>query len=926
MSVSLQAIVSLDKSGFSSGLSGMSQLVGNLTGAMSMAFGGVASEILAMSRAFGPVGAATVVLKEAITVGAGFEQQMANVASVSGLVGDEMKKVEEATRDMARTTRFTATQTGDAMYSLASAGVTGAEALSNTLKPALLLAGATLSSTQMATEAMTAALANFRIPAEEATRVADQFAGAIATSPATMERLSEAMQYAGPAAAGFGISMEKAVAEVAAFHQIGLRGEMAGTSFRMALVQMSEELGKSGSKVGAALQGWNAATEGITGAVRRLEASGIDTAVVIGELGARAGPGIAAMMKFGADAMDNLAARVANAADVSKMYDTQMATLSGRFAIFKSAMEEVSLKIFNSIAPSLTRMVEGLTAAADWVGKLASALFAGDWDKARGQIAALWDAIRAGVRAFDWVGLIERAKDLFSDLAGTAGAFLSRMAEQIGLTRTIGAVRDAIDTLKTSFGTLWDTAKRLFETFADDGPGILTAAVKLLDFALAATVRTLDLALRAVNGLIAGWKSLSDGTQVVILAIAGTAGLVVGLVRLVAMIEATTKATIAFAAAQKLHLVSAAETAYIKLLLLVDGFKAVTLAQAGMVVGAAALGVAVGTIIRKIPGVADALDGMITKIGEWLGLVATQDKAIEENYQKWKKLREEQNARIAAAPAQVQASTEITEATRLEVAEAKRLNEEYRRQQELADSLVPLTDDVADAHAGAARSAAGFTAGLRAADEELARAYIGMRTFVPASALVESALAGMGESAAEASGGVGELADETEAAKVSITDLFGMLSEWKDKKISAFDVSAFVDSMKRLAAGLAGVNLPEIRLPDFSKVNIPRLNALETSSFVQAIKQLAAGLSGVVMPDMSNLLDLAFIELPRLTRSEVSTFLASLGQLKAGMMKLDFGSLGRMDIDIKGGAESAAVSRLDAILQRIDGMRGVVWT
>lgn len=474
MALALQAIVSLDKTGFASGLSGLSQAVSNVTGAMSMAFGGVASEIIAMSQAFGPVGGAVAALKQAVTAGASFEQQIANVSSVSGLMGEELKKVEIAARDLAKTTRFTATEAGDALYSLASAGITGADALSNTLKPALLLAGATLSSTQMATEAVTAALANFQIPANEATRIADQFAGAIATSPATMERLSEAMKYAGPAAAGFGIALEKTVAEVAAFHQVGLRGEMAGTSFRMALVQLSQESVKAGSAVGEALKGWDASTEGITGAVRRLNAAGVDTADVIQALGARAGPGIAALMKFGANAMDELAARITKTADVSKMYETQLGTLTGRFAIFKSAIEEVWLKLYGALAPALTALVENMTAAIDWVGKLSDALFAGQWQAAGDQVAALWESIKAGAAAFDWIGLFDSA------LASAKAAF-------DGIREGAGKIADAFkgidwgktwETLKTTAESVWKSV----ETFASTAMAKIGAYLKAQDW------------------------------------------------------------------------------------------------------------------------------------------------------------------------------------------------------------------------------------------------------------------------------------------------------------------------------------------------------------------------------------------------------------------------------------------------------------
>ncbi len=924
MSVSLQAVVSLDHSAFSSGMSTLSRTVSNITGAMSMAFGGVASEVLAMSRAFGSVGGAVVALKEAVTAGASFEQQMANVSSVSGLMGDELRKVESAARDLAKTTRFTATEAGDALYSLASAGITGADALSNTLKPALLLAGATLSSTQMATEAVTAALANFQIPANEATRIADQFAGAIATSPATMERLSDAMKYAGPAAAGFGIALEKTVAEVAAFHQVGLRGEMAGTSFRMALVQLSQESVKAGSAVGEALKGWDASTEGITGAVRRLNAAGVDTADVIQALGARAGPGLAALMKFGANAMDELAARITNTADVSKMYETQLGTLTGRFAIFKSAIEEVWLKLYGALVPALTALVENMTAAIDWVGKLSDALFAGQWQAAGDQVAALWESIKAGAAAFDWIGLFDELQEIIGNLIGRIGEFGAQIMAQLGLTRTLDALKAAFETVRNAVNLLCGAASHLSRQMRDmSWADVARAAIKALDLALSLTVKTIDTALRAVVGLVNGWKSLSAETQTVLLAIVGTAGLVAGLVKVIAIIEAATKATVAFALAMKASLISHAETAYIKLLLLKDAILSVTAAQAGMVLGAAALGVGLGLLIRQIPGVADALDNLTVKVGQFLGLVEKEDETLKKNQEELRRRREAQSAAIISSKALEEQEKKNTAAMQEQLEVAGRLADEGAALEEAAYNAAAAQEAQAASATKATRSAADFTAGLRAQREAEINSLVSMRALAPASASLGDALEASSRKTAAAAEETGKLADETDAAKVSITDLYGMIAAFKEDGIDAFDVSAFVGSVKQLAAGLAGIVFPELKLPDFSKVSIPRLTQMETSSFVNALKQIATGLTGFQMPDLSGLTDLQFIKIPELSVSDVARFIGALQTLKTGLMNIDFGSLGRINVDIKGG--DPATKRLDDIYTLLNNAKGIVW-
>ena len=270
MAFTLQAVVALDGSKFTGGMTGMLASVQRFAGMSMTMFGGVAGQVASMWAAFGPMGGVMAGLKAITTVGITYEKQMSNVQSVSGLSAEAMKKLGDAAMYSAKNTAFTATDAADALYQLASAGLQGADALSATLNPALLLAGATQSDTTASTLLLTSAMAQFQLGAESARDIADQFAGAIASSPAQMGLLTDAFKYAGPAGAAFKMSLEAVNAEIAAFHVVGLRGEMAGTSFRMALIEAQSAAVSGSGKVGQALQGWSAEQEGLTGAIERL--------------------------------------------------------------------------------------------------------------------------------------------------------------------------------------------------------------------------------------------------------------------------------------------------------------------------------------------------------------------------------------------------------------------------------------------------------------------------------------------------------------------------------------------------------------------------------------------------------------------------------------------------------------------------------
>lgn len=374
MAFTLQAVVALDGSKFTGGLTGMMASVQRFAGMSMTMFGGVAGQVASMWAAFGPMGGVMAGMKEVIKVGASFEQSMANVKSVTGLTGDEFVRVSNATRAAAAHTSFTTSQAAEAMYALGSSGMASADMLEATLLPSLKLAGATQSDTKLATEAVTAAMAAWQLGAQDAAGVADLFAGAIASSPATMQRLSDAMKYAGPAGAAFGMEMKNVVDEVAAFHVVGLRGGQAGTGFRMALLELSRAAQTGSGQVGAALKGWSAGTEGLTGAVDRLNAAGVSGASVIQEMGARAGPGMAALLKVGGDAMRDLSDKVTKNSDVAKMYETQMGTLSGQFSLLKASIEELAVKLFSKLLPAFMKIIDGAKNFVSMIGGVCDSL------------------------------------------------------------------------------------------------------------------------------------------------------------------------------------------------------------------------------------------------------------------------------------------------------------------------------------------------------------------------------------------------------------------------------------------------------------------------------------------------------------------------------------------------------------------------
>ena len=158
------------------------------------AVGGASKAIGGLSLALGVLGVS------ATRVGMNFEQTMKETATVTQATTKEFEALIQKARQLGRTTTYTATQAGKGMYYLASAGFKATEVIT-AADYALKLAGATAADVDYTMGSVAATLKQFGMVAKDTKRITDTFAQAISTSQLTMNRLTEAMKYAGTAGA-----------------------------------------------------------------------------------------------------------------------------------------------------------------------------------------------------------------------------------------------------------------------------------------------------------------------------------------------------------------------------------------------------------------------------------------------------------------------------------------------------------------------------------------------------------------------------------------------------------------------------------------------------------------------------------------------------------------------------------------------------
>jgi len=315
----------------------------------------------------------TLLGKAALDTFTSFEQSMRNTFSVMSASSAEMEALRQKAEEMGATTRFSASQAADALYSLGSAGQSATQAI-NSLDGVLQLAGATGSDLAFTSSTIASTLSQFNLTAEKSAHIADVFSLAISKSQANMTKLSYSMKYVGPVAAGLGVSLETSTAALMRLYNTGFGGEQAGTILRAGLQKLAsgtEEVKKKLQELGLSYDEVNPKTNNLADILQRLKDANIDVAKSSDLFGEAAAAGMQALIEGGGDAlrtMDGLLQASDGAA--KKMQDIQNASFANTKAELASAFEAVQITLTSNVIPAVDAVAKGITKVLQFVNEL----------------------------------------------------------------------------------------------------------------------------------------------------------------------------------------------------------------------------------------------------------------------------------------------------------------------------------------------------------------------------------------------------------------------------------------------------------------------------------------------------------------------------------------------------------------------------
>jgi TP901 family phage tail tape measure protein len=399
-----------------------------------------------------------------VETGSAFQAQIDLVGALGGATGQQLQQIQDEARKLGRETVFSATDAAEAMTVLAQAG--------KSVDESITLAGTSLQFAQAqgvkleaATELLVTTTNAYKLQNLQAADASDILTEAANKSQLNFERLSNALRYAAPSAATFGISLQETTAALAAFADVGFRGTQSGTTFRHALAEVAAP-GKKATEtldgLGIKLQEVNPKVVGFTGLIERLAKSQFDASAAIKIFGSETGPAIAALVDATRAGTVNLREFQAGLAGATGATARQVVKVSDnvatRLKLLQSNFQDISLSIFDGLAEPIKKAID---AVLPFLGQLSTAVEAVSTRVEQGLLQAVDHLSRAlknqGRSGADFLaGALVTIVDVTSALINVTATLIEQFGQIVQFAQETGLAQYADDlaVLVTLLGTI----------------------------------------------------------------------------------------------------------------------------------------------------------------------------------------------------------------------------------------------------------------------------------------------------------------------------------------------------------------------------------------------------------------------------------------------------------------------------------------
>lgn len=353
---SLKFDTAINAAGFNAGIKNL----GNIAkGGLSVLGGAIAGVTAAMGAG----------VTAAVNVGMSFESQMSKVQAISGATGGELEALTEKAKEMGATTKFSATESGQAFEYMAMAGWKTEDMLGG-IEGIMNLAAASGEDLATTSDIVTDALTAFGLSASDSGHFADILAAASSNANTNVGLMGETFKYVAPVAGALGFSAEDTATAIGLMANAGIKGSQAGTALRSIMSRLAnptDEVAIAMSQLGLSITNSDGSMKSlneITGDLRSSfaglsEAEKASMAATLG--GQEAMSGLLAIVGASDEDFNKLQSAIYGATDeltgysaAAEMAEIMQNNLAGQLTNLRSAAEGLGIELYESIKEPLT--------------------------------------------------------------------------------------------------------------------------------------------------------------------------------------------------------------------------------------------------------------------------------------------------------------------------------------------------------------------------------------------------------------------------------------------------------------------------------------------------------------------------------------------------------------------------------------------
>ena len=305
------------------------------------------------------------------------EARLAEVATISKDVANNIKGFSDQIGRLSIATRTDTGLLAEGLYQTISAGITDTADAMNFLEVSANAARAGLSSVGVAVSGLTSAVSAFGLEADDVGLVADKFFKTVEVGKLRFEDIASSIGSVAPLASQLGISLEELLAAGSALTLTGQTLSESITNIQgvmNAVLRPSNEAVDLAEQLGIEFSATALQTKGLTQFLKDLEIQAGGDVEVLGQLFGRIEGlrGVLALTGNQAESFAKNLDAIQNAAgSAEKAVDIQNQTLEAQIALLKNQLSFALQTIGNELLPTVTDAVKDLTTSLNDV----------DWDK-----------------------------------------------------------------------------------------------------------------------------------------------------------------------------------------------------------------------------------------------------------------------------------------------------------------------------------------------------------------------------------------------------------------------------------------------------------------------------------------------------------------------------------------------------------------